>query len=236
LTLRHLFTMAPFGKIWTYPNNFRAQRVHAVAALNGLLIETPADFKIGVTNRTPEFLAKFPLGKVPAFELADGSFCLTEAQAIAFFVAESGPKAGQLVGEPGDTQTRGLIGQWACFAEHELANNVTLPLLMTVSKMRPFDPERYAFHEAGLLRALKRLNVALDAAARRGSSYLVGDRLSLADVMVLGPLQLATKFLLDAEMRAEVPAVEPYLRGLLEVPELKEAFGELVLCETRVKG
>ena len=45
------------------------------------------DFKpiaMGVDNKTPEFLAKFPLGKVPVFESGDG-FCLNESNAIAFY-------------------------------------------------------------------------------------------------------------------------------------------------------
>jgi elongation factor 1-gamma len=37
---------------------------------------------MGVTNKSPEFLAKFPFGKIPAFESADG-FRLFEGDAIA---------------------------------------------------------------------------------------------------------------------------------------------------------
>lgn len=67
--------MAPFGTIYTYPGNFRVHRAQVIAALNGLELNIP-EFAMGVTNKTPEFLAKFPLAKVPAFEGADG-FCLT---------------------------------------------------------------------------------------------------------------------------------------------------------------
>ena len=35
------------------------------------------DFKFGETNKSAEFLKKFPLGKVPAFEGSDGTL-LTE--------------------------------------------------------------------------------------------------------------------------------------------------------------
>ncbi|KXX73443.1 Elongation factor 1-gamma [Madurella mycetomatis] len=218
--------MAPFGKIHTYASNYRVQRAQAIAELNGLELEIPSDFQIGVTNKSPEFLAKFPYGKVPAFESADGKFLLTEGQAIARYLAESGPKASQLIGD--DAQTRALIEQWACFADQELGPNLVPPLLMVVLKMIPYDEEKYKFFLGNLERAVKRLDVAV-----KGRKYLVGDQLTLADVMVLGPMQLATKFLVDAEMRKDAPSVEGYLRGLLEVPELKKAFGELELCETR---
>jgi elongation factor 1-gamma len=67
-----------------------------VADMSGLEIELPT-FTMRETNRTPEFLSKFALGKVPAFEGADG-FCITESIAIATYIAKSGPKADQLLG------------------------------------------------------------------------------------------------------------------------------------------
>lgn len=220
---RHLLHHKP----WLSPNTTQTL---ALAELNGLEVVLDPDFQMGVTNKTPEFLAKFPLGKVPAFESADGSFHLTEGQAIARYVADSGPKAAQLLGA--DPQTRALIDQWACFAEQEFGTHLLPPMLMALFKAIPFDEARYDQCAANFERALKRLDVALQG----GKKFLVGDQLTFADVMVLGPLSLATKVLVDAEMRKAAPNVEGYLRGLLEIPELKKAFGELVLIETRVKA
>ncbi|KAL2118752.1 hypothetical protein VTJ04DRAFT_5711 [Mycothermus thermophilus] len=222
--------MAPIGKIYSYPGNFRVARAKALAAMNGLEIEDAADFQMGVTNRSAEFLAKFPLGKVPAFESADGKFFLTEGQAIARYVAESGPKAGQLVGE--DPATRALIEQWSCFAEQEVAAQVTPPLLMTLFKIIPFDEARYQQCVANVERAAK----AVESHLSSGKQFLVGDHLTLADVMVAGVFQLATKFIVDKEMREGLPNLVAWLQRILEVPEMKAAFGPLELCETRVKG
>ncbi|KAK3997835.1 glutathione S-transferase [Cladorrhinum sp. PSN332] len=221
--------MAPLGKIYTYPGNYRVQRALALAALNGLEIEIPP-FQMGVDNKTPEFLAKFPYGKVPAFESADGSgFTLTEGQAIARYVADSGPNAARLLGA--DRQTRAKIEEWACFADQEIAASMIPALLMTIANLIPFDAARYDQSAAELERALKRVNDAV-----KGRKFIVGDELTFADVQLLGPLQLATKFLVDEEMRkTAAPNLEGYLRGLLEVPELKAQFGELVLCEKRVR-
>jgi elongation factor 1-gamma len=182
-----------------------------------------------VTNITPVFLAKFPLGKVPAFESGDGKFFLTEAQAIARYVAESGPMADQLLGA--DARTRALIEQWSCFSDQELAANIVPPLLMTVWKLYPFDEAAYAKHAVNFERAINRVEAALQG----GRKFLVGEQLTLADIMVFGPLHLAGKFFMDAEMRKGAPSVEGYLKGLMEVPELKKAFGELELCEKRVQ-
>ena len=51
------------------------------------------DFKFGETNKAPEFLKKFPLGKVPAFEGSDGVL-LTESNAIAYYVANDELRGG----------------------------------------------------------------------------------------------------------------------------------------------
>ena len=187
---------------------------------------------MGVTNRTPEFLSKFPFGKVPAFETADGSFHLTEAQAIARFVAESGPKAGQLVGE--DVRTRALVEQWSCFAEQEIAANVVPLQLMLVAKLEqyPYDEARCNQHLAALARAVGRVEAEL----KDGRQFLVGGQLTLADIMVVGVLQLAGKFFLDKEMRKDLPSVEAYVKRVMEVAEMKGAFGDLQLCDTRVKA
>lgn len=219
-----------FGKIYTYPGNYRAQAALALADLNGLDVQIPPGFQIGVTNKDPAFLSKFPLGKVPAFESADGKFLLTEGKAIARYIADSGPKASQLLGS--DAQTRALIEQWACFAEAELSSNIIPPLMMVLAKFIPYDEARYNQAASALERALKRVEIALEG----GKKFLVGDQLTFADVVVLGPLQCGSKFLVDTEMRKAAPSLEGYLRGLLEVPELKKQFGELEVVETRLRG
>ena len=51
------------GKLYTYPDNFRADKIRAVAAISGFKLDVAAEYQHGVTNQTPEFQAKF-FGKV----------------------------------------------------------------------------------------------------------------------------------------------------------------------------
>lgn len=53
------------------------------AKLSQVLIDYDESFEFGKSNKTPEYLAKFPLGQTPGFESADG-LRLTESTAIAF--------------------------------------------------------------------------------------------------------------------------------------------------------
>jgi len=50
-------------KIYTYPNNPRVWKALIAGKYAGVEIETPA-FEMGKDNKTPEFLSKFPVGKV----------------------------------------------------------------------------------------------------------------------------------------------------------------------------
>lgn len=185
---------------------------------------------MGQTNRTPEFLAKFPMGKVPALECADG-FCLAEGAAIAMYLAGSGPKAEQLLGPVTDAKTRAAINEWVFFAENEFVANAMPAAIMCVFNIVPYDEQKYNTSAANLLRALKRLEVALQG----GKKYLVGDQITLADIMVAPPLFFASAFLIDNEMKKDVPEAVRYLKELSELPEFKNVFGELKSIETRVK-
>ena len=60
----------------------RSAQIKAVAAVTGLTLDEPSGYVHYTTNRTPEFVAKFASGKVPAFESKDG-FTLFEGSAIA---------------------------------------------------------------------------------------------------------------------------------------------------------
>jgi elongation factor 1-gamma len=222
--------MAPFATIYSYPNNFRVQRAHALAALGGLELVDASDFVMGTTNRSEEFLAKFPMGKVPVLETSDG-FCLSEGQAIARFIAESGSKAEQLLGA--DVKTHAKIEEWSAFAEQEICANIVPPLVMTILKIIPFDEAKYNQCTGNLERAIKRVEVALK---NGNGKFLVGDQLTLADIMVTGPLHLAAQLLMDPEMLKAAPSLKGYLEGIFEFPEVKGAFGELKFCEARVKG
>lgn len=204
------------------------EQAQVIAALNGLEVNVPADFKFGEDNKKPEFLAKFPLGKVPAFEGADG-FNLVEGSAIAAYLAASGPLASQLLGT--DPKTKAKIAEWTLFTDTELVAHFTPALVMMIGFV-PFDAARYDISAAAFTRALGRVETAV----KGGNKYLVGDQLTLADLEVAAALFYAGGFLMDAEMRKAVPGAVEYVKGIAATPEFAKVFGEYKPCETRVKG
>merc|ERR1711892_1443766 len=101
------------GTLFTYPDNFRAQKALIAAKYSGAQLTVAKDFVFGETNKTPDFLKKFPLGKVPAFEGSDGVI-LTESNAIAYYVANEELRGGS------DAAARAQVVQWMCMADNEI--------------------------------------------------------------------------------------------------------------------
>lgn len=184
-------------------------------------------------NKTPAYLSKFPLGKVPAFEGADG-FCLAEGSAISSYIASCGPKATQLAGGD-DVKARARVAEWTLFTNTELVAHLTPCLLMGLYGFLPFDAARYEHSAGEFERAVRRVEaaVAVDGGRRR---FLVGEELTLADLEVAAALFYAGGFLFDAEMRAKVPRTVEYLEGIAALPEFAAVFGEFKPCETRITG
>ncbi len=59
-------------------------------------------------NKTPEYLALHPFGRIPV--LKDGDFTLFESRAIIRYIASVYDKAGTLY--PADAKARALVEQW----------------------------------------------------------------------------------------------------------------------------
>merc|ERR1739848_397377 len=101
------------GALFTYPDNFRAQKAEIAAKDSGAKLTVSKDFKFGETNKSAEFLKKFPLGKVPAFEGSDG-LLLTESNAIAYYVANDELRGGA------DQAARAQVVQWMAMADSDI--------------------------------------------------------------------------------------------------------------------
>lgn len=196
-----------------------ARQVLAAANLNGLKIDIVPDFQTGKTNKTPEFLAKFPTGKVPAFEGADG-LNLLESDAILQYVAESGPKAAQLVGSTPAERAR--IQYWVLYQMGAPWEEV-LKLLYPRLGFKPFD----AAAEDEALANLAKVLGLVEGALEDGRQWLAStERLSNADLAVMSVLTWAFKFGVDEEMRSKFPKTMEWFLRTIRADGVKEAFGE----------
>jgi len=208
--------MAP-GTLYTYPDNFRAWKALVAAQYAGVQVNIAPDFVFGKTNKTEAFLRKFPSGKVPAFETADGR-CIAESNAIAYFIAND-----QLRGSS-DIE-RAQVIQWLTFADCEIvhgSNGWTFPVLgiMQYNKVS-FERAREDVRQI--------LTVLNNHLLTR--TFLVGERLSLADIVVACNLHRLYTMVLDPAFRQPFGNVTRWFSTIVNQPQFRTVVGETKLCE-----
>jgi glutathione S-transferase len=130
-------------------------------------------------RREPPHRARHPLGRVPVIE-DDGAF-LFESAAIALALADRHPESG--LNFPLGTRERELVYQWALFAMTEIER-----LTIEARDAGERDPERAA--EAAALLAER---VAVVEDALRGREFIVGDRFTVADLLLGSALAFAAR-------------------------------------------
>lgn len=181
-------------------------------------MELPADFEQGQTNKSPEFLEKFPLGKVPTFETPSG-FKLAESSAIAAYIAASGPKHGQLLGET--LETRALNSQWILF--NELHVEISL---FALAAWRMNIEEYDAKKEEKAAKELKRWLDYYEKHLGDRKWFVNADNEgpSLADLTIGGSLFMLYFAYVDADMRKEFPKLLEFFENIKSIPVLTKLY------------
>ncbi|XP_065185449.1 elongation factor 1-gamma-like [Sycon ciliatum] len=212
-------TMA--GTLYTYGDNFRAQKVLIAAAFSGTQVNVAPDFKLGETNTSADFLSKFPLGKVPAFLTADGQ-PIYESNAIAHFVANE-----QLRGStPMDAA---LVQQFVQLAENEILPAACTWVYPTLGFMQ-YNKQATEKAQEHVKTILQLLNNALQT-----RTYLVGERITLADITVAIALLGLYRQVLEPSFRAPYGNVNRWFTTIVNQPQAKSVLGEVTLCTTMAK-
>jgi len=157
-------------------------------------------------SRGEEHLARHPLGRVPV--LAEEEGCVFESAAICMHVADLHPEAGLI--PPLKTHERALTYQWSIFAPAELE-----PPLIEAAIFGEAQPERAEKARRRFTRAAEAVANSLD-----GSEYLVGDRFTVADVLISSALGFASR----AGFPDALPAsLKEYVARLQERPAYQTA-------------
>ncbi|ESK89498.1 elongation factor 1-gamma [Moniliophthora roreri MCA 2997] len=205
------------GTLYTTPQQATGKIIKAAAALGNFAFDAPQGYVHFETNKTEAFLSKFPHGKIPAFESKDGGFKLFEGYAIARYVASQASNANLLGQTPEDAA---LVDQWSHLADSELDP----PTSLIGQLCRGVIPYSKPVHTA----LLERIHRALGTFNKHltTNTFLVGERLTLADLVLAGLVQRGVATTIDAEVRAKYPAVIRHLETITNQPKLKEIYGE----------
>jgi len=170
----------------------------------------PIDFSKG-ENRTPEFLAIDPMGKLPT--LIHKGVVLTEAPAIIAYLADLYPQANLAppVGDP----RRGTYYRWLFFG-----GSCFEPAILDKATGRP-APERGMAGYGSYEDVLNALKTALNP-----GPWLLGDQYTAADVYVASEINWAMMF--GAPGLKGDKVFDDYAARLTARPAYKKVTGEAV--------
>ena len=180
------------GKVYSYPENFRALKILIAAKYGGHDVRLDPEFEFGTSNLSQAFLAKFPLGKVPSVELSSGKL-LDESNSAAWLLAPKAMTGGD------DREAQSSVLRWVCLAETEVSPAACSWLYPLLGIMPPSPTMERGRRD--LLSFLAFLNQEL-----RLKTWLVGERITLADICLASSLVLAfTNNAIDQEMMVRTP-------------------------------
>ncbi|PVU88348.1 hypothetical protein BB559_005605 [Furculomyces boomerangus] len=217
--------MNNFGKIYTTvtPTNFRLHKFSVLKNLTGVGPETTPEFTFE-TAKTPEYLKKFPIGKIPGFIKDD--FKLFDSSAILLYVASHIPNT-PLLGK--NLEETALINQYMFFAEAEIMPAAFI-IIHQGRGVAPYNKPLFEHYEGVLRRFLTALNTML-----ADKTYLVGDRLTIADINLVCDLMWIMKFIVNPTYREEISNVTRYFKNMIESDGFKEVFGDFEYCKETIK-
>jgi elongation factor 1-gamma len=171
---------------------------------------------MGKDNKTPEFLAKNPLGKVPVLETSHG--CIFESNAIARYVARL-RQDSDLYGTSFFESAQ--VDQWIDFCANELEPTRSIWLFPLMGFMK-FDQEAYNSAKSDVEKSLKALESHL---ATR--TYLVGHKVTLADIIIVSALVELYKRVFDPEFRKPFVNVTRWFTTCINQPEFAKVIGKV---------
>ncbi|WP_309661476.1 glutathione S-transferase family protein [Sphingomonas sp.] len=156
------------------------RKVLAFAAEKGIDLKV---VPVGPGDPNPDFRAASPFGKMPAF--SDGDFHLADSSAIVHYLEAKHPEPALIPAEP---KLRGRTIWFDEFGDTIIAacgakmffNRVVAPRFLN----RPGDEAAAATAER---EELPPILDYLETVVPDGDGYLVGDRLTLADIAVASP-------------------------------------------------
>merc|ERR1739848_792888 len=175
------------------------------------------DFVFGETNKSADFLKKFPLGKVPAFEGSDGTV-LTESNAIAYYVANEELRGGSAA------EARAAVVQWMCWVDSDVLPAACTWVFPTMGIMQ-YNKNQTDRAKEDVKSALEYLNTHL-----LSKTFLVGERVSLADIAVCCTMLSLFKTVLDPAFRKPFVNVTRWFTTVVNQPNVKAVLGQVTLC------
>ncbi|KAJ7258066.1 hypothetical protein B0H12DRAFT_1110037 [Mycena haematopus] len=215
--------MAPAGTLYTTPQQSLGKVIKATAAFGGVAYDLPEGYVHFETNKTAAFTSKFPHGKIPAWDGADG-FKLFEGVPIARYIATLAPNSGLL----GHTKEEAaLIDQWIHVTESEAVFSTTQINYLVKGILTPYSKP---IHNTFLERQTRALATLEKHISTR--TFFVGERITLADIYIATMIQVGCSVNLDVAARAKLPNLIRHMETIVNQPKLAGLYEPTVVLQT----
>ena len=167
------------------------------------------DFFNGAT-RTPDFMARNEMAEVPILEHA--GHVLTQSGMILDYLSETLGRFG-----PNGAAERREILRWILWDNHKLTSPIaTLRFMINFVPTDKQEPAVLAWLRMRMTGALKILDSHL-----AGRRYVVGDRLTIADLSLVGYLYFPREFGVDWK---DFPAIDAWTARIAAEPGWKHPY------------
>ncbi len=175
--------------------------------------------------RRAEIIPKAPTQTLPLLETDKG--LLSQSKAIELYLVET-YKPDMYGTTPIE---KAHINQWIDFATQEIYTT-SRPLVYPIFGWMEHDKDLVNESGKELLNNLKLVNKHLE-----GKKYLVGDRMTLADVVLVNKIRLLFMMIYTDGLRThQLKNLNDYFTSIMETPEAKKAYGRTLLCKQPVRA
>jgi len=207
--------------IYSAQTNTNAQKSLIAGQYGGNFeFEFPKEFKMGTDNKTPEFLKKNPNGQVPTMDTPDGP--IWESNAMAKYVARKGHDKG-LYGA--NEYQASVIDQWVEWVRSKIETQIS-DWLYPVFGYREANAEKREKSMKDVAAAIAILDGHL-----ADKEWIVGTRVTLADILLFVSLSSPLKYVMDTEFLKPYPHVVAWAKRCLAQKEFHSVIGDFTFCE-----
>ncbi len=208
-------------KLYGLRENPKVHRILIAAQYAGVDITVEQFHPRGQSEEVlADFRKKNPNGLVPTLETPEGY--LYETNAIVRYIARSNDSAN-IYGK--NDLEKALIDQYLDWGVLNLEPSL-FPVLLTHLGHKPYEKEVYENSLEGFKKGLRILDDRL-----KQNKYLVGDSLSIADIMAVTGLAFFFRYVFDEKFRKPFPNLTKYYETIANEENFKKVLGRPVLAK-----
>ena len=179
---------------------------------------------INDTEKRNSLVEKTPTTTFPFLETKGGN--ISESRAINYYLCSK--YKPELLGET--EFERAKVNQWIEFACLEI-NNCNKSIIYPLFGWSEFCKEKFDKDNSKIKEHLKLIEKELSK-----NEYIVGKKLTLADITLFRYLRCLMMFHFPEKMRKNMlPKTEKWFEKMMNTPEAIEGYGNTVLCKTPMK-